>query len=116
MGTISHNAIVVTSGDEVWMQDAAVHARSLGCSVLGPSEPVTNGYCTLVVCPDGSKEGWGTSANGDSARDEFIDWLLEERKQNNFADWVEIRYGELGYAVVRSDEDPSPGLYDDRDE
>jgi len=103
MGTISHNAIIVTDNRLEWLEKAAAKARELGGTVLGPSEPGTNAYRTLVLCPDGSKEGWGTSNDGDARRDAFVQWLREQRHE--YPDWVEVQYGELGYGVVRSDED-----------
>jgi len=103
MGTISHNAILVTDSNETWLQDAAAKARELGCIVLGPSEPGVNTYRTLVICPDGSKEGWGESNAGNERRDAFVKWLQEQR--DGYPSWAEVRYGELGYDVVRSDED-----------
>ena len=116
MGTISHNAIIVTDSDVEWLGFAIAKARELGCSVLGPSERVTNAYRTIVVCPDGSKEGWNASDAGNTARNVFVQWLVDERKSGNYSDWAEVCYGELGYGVVRSDEDPCPGPYDNRDE
>jgi hypothetical protein len=104
MGTISHNTIVVTDSNHEWLEKAAAKARELGAIVLGPSEPGTNAYRTLVLCPDGSKEGWGTSNEGDARRDAFVAWLSAQREE--YPDWVEVRYGELGYSIVRSDEDP----------
>ncbi len=102
MGTISHNAILVTYGDEVWLQGAAAKARELGCIVLGPSEPGTNAYRTLVICPDGSKERWPTSDQGNAQRDAFVAWLAVQ--SDEYPEWVEVRYGELGYRILRSDE------------
>lgn len=40
--------------------------------VLGPVEGV-NGYTTFVFAPDGSKEGWGPSDEGDRLREQFVD-------------------------------------------
>ncbi len=102
MGTISHNAILVTDSDEEWLKRAASKAAEIGCIVLGPSDAGTNAYRTVVVCPDGSKEGWKSSDDGDLRREAFVKWLHAERQ---YCEWAEVRYGELGYAVLRSDED-----------
>lgn len=103
MGTISHNAIIVTDNSLEWLAKAAAKARELGAIVLGPSEPGTNNYRTLVLCPDGSKEGWETSDAGNRCRDAFVEWLRLQREE--YPEWVEVCYGELGYRVIRSDED-----------
>lgn len=39
--------------------------------VIGPVKSITNGSYTAVFLPDGSKEGWGTSDEGDVYRAQF---------------------------------------------
>ena len=51
---------------------------------------MTNGQSSFFIAPDGSKEGWATSDNGDNARKEFLDWLL---KSDNYCDYVEVIFG-----------------------
>lgn len=95
MGYIRHNAIVVTSWDGGHMDVAAEEAKKLGLQVLGPSEEATNGYRSLLVCPDGSKEGWEESNAGDANRAEFCKWMDEHRFEDGSTclEWVEISYG-----------------------
>lgn len=88
MGTIIHNAIVVT-GTNISL--AADMARSLGLQVLGPSESVINGYQSILVCPDGSKEGWEDSDKADALRAQFRTWL--NSRKNEGMEWVEVRFG-----------------------
>lgn len=88
MGFIKHNAIVVTSGSDETIQAAVAIAKGFGCTVLGPSDQVVNGYCTMVVCPDGSKEGWTDSDEGDERREHFKAWLNKVK-----VSWVEVAFG-----------------------
>ncbi len=38
-----------------------------------------NGYLSFFVAPDGSKEGWSESQNGDEAREKLTLWLDAEK-------------------------------------
>ena len=95
MGYMRHHAIVVTSFNPEAIEAAANKARELGMLVLGPSDEVTNGYRSMVVCPDGSKEGWEESKHGDRSRASFREYLGELDYDDGRAnlDWVEIAYG-----------------------
>lgn len=98
MGTIQHHTIVITT----WRDDApiiAAKAASLGCTVAGPTQPAF-GFSTVCVAPDGSKEGWTDSDEGDVRRNEFVAWL--ESKDHA---WVEVAFGELGTRIVRGSKD-----------
>lgn len=90
MGYMSHNAIVCV----FFSRDRAelCHAKAkeiFGENVSEITKEVTNGYCSFLVPPDGSKEGWSESYNGDMRRDEFKKWLTETKEQH-WCDWVEI--------------------------
>lgn len=91
MGTIIHNAIVVTGLKGSGISSAADMARSLGLQVLGPSEAVANSFQSILVCPDGSKEGWEASDNADVKRAQFRSWLESEAGRK--LDWIEVRFG-----------------------
>lgn len=91
MGTIIHNAIVVTSSDSEEISAAAQMARSLGLQVLGPSEAAGNSHQSIPVCPDGGKEGQEGSDIADARRDQFRSWLRSPAGKP--ADWVEVRFG-----------------------
>ena len=47
-----------------------------------------NGYQSFAVFPDGSKEGWWTSAEGDRCRAELIAYLKSEG-----VDFAHVRFG-----------------------
>ena len=96
MGTIVHHAIIVTSWKKEALDELVKVAKSeLSASVLGPSEEVINGYRTVVICPDGSKEGWGDSNIGDKRREQIKDWLNAQRHDDgsSWVEWVEVQYG-----------------------
>lgn len=98
MGYIRHHAIIVTSFDEGLIQKAYMMALEIFdpqhvSPVIGP---VTNAFYTFFVGPDGSKEGWKTSDDGDERRDRFIVWLDMQRHEDGSTslDWVEVQYGD----------------------
>lgn len=95
MGIIRHKAIVVTSWNAFAIEAAACRARNLGLTVMGPSGALINGYRTLLVCPDGSKEGFCDSDKCDERRAEFRAWMNEQRHDDGSSnlEWVEISYG-----------------------
>jgi len=95
MGYIRHNAIVVTSWDDGHIDVAAEEAARLGLQVIGPSEAIHNGYRSILVCPDGSKEGCAKSIEGDTKRSAFCKWLDTCRYPDGSSclEWVEISYG-----------------------
>jgi hypothetical protein len=66
MGTINHDAIVITSWKPELVASAVAKATALGLQVLGPSTPVTNSFSSCLICPDGSKEGWPESNDYDA--------------------------------------------------
>lgn len=106
MGYIRHHAIVVT-GEHSWPDgwtdhhtifDARQAAIDAGChlvtEVVGPG---VNGTSSFLVAPDGSKEGWKDSDEGDEARGRFIAWLREGRSFS----WAEVVLGsDDGEALV----------------
>ena len=92
MGYINHHAIVVTTGSKEAIDSA--HAKAFEifgslCSEIIDSG--MNGYATFFIAPDGSKEGWQDSDEGDERRTEFKNWLKVDRHYSIEA--VEIYYG-----------------------
>jgi len=103
MGYMRHHAIVVTSWDEQTLLGAQTRARAINATYDGLSRLVSeitlaavNGYASFFVAPDGSKEGWDTSDQGDDFREEFVTWL----KAQTFNDgsprlaWALIQFGD----------------------
>jgi hypothetical protein len=91
MGYIKHDAIIVTGWQFEDLQHAAERARELGLPVIGPGEEVVNGYQSILVGPDGSKEGWDASCMADESREAFIEWMESNEDLN--LDWAAVRYG-----------------------
>jgi hypothetical protein len=70
---------------------------------------VINGYWSFAVFPDGSKEGWEASTEGDTGRAAFIAWLDAQRYSDGSSpfNWVEVQYGddeEITEVTAHSDE------------
>ncbi len=100
MGYFRHHAILVTSmfPDAIEQVYAAVHALLVGecdfleVSMISPlSPPTTNGYKSFTIYPDGSKEGWETSDEGDEVRNTVVGLLTS----NHFhVSWCHVQYGD----------------------
>jgi hypothetical protein len=99
MGIISHNVIICVS--QVPENFAAVVA--LAREIFPPDQisvqgPVINGYRTLFIGPDGSKEGWKDSDEGDRRREKFLQALKSD--EYRLDEWLEVVFGELGTSIV----------------
>ena len=94
MGYMRHDAIVLTSWKSEAIEEAATKALECGLEVLGPSGVATNGICTLLVCPDGSKEGWEESDAFDGKRAKYLEYLNSVRYEDNSSclSWVALAY------------------------
>jgi hypothetical protein len=93
MGYIRHDAIIATSWDKKYLAPALKKAEELGlpCSEIVDSQ--TNGYCSFLIAPDGSKEGWDESGRGDMARQVWKDWADDEyTKKQLYVSWVHVSY------------------------
>lgn len=116
MGYMRHHAVVVTTTDVNRIGEARTKALSLfeAAQVSPICSPECNGYHSFFVAPDGSKEGWDRSDEGDAARAAFLVWLNGERYDDNSSpfDWVEVQYGDDDRVtrVVNSSDDDSERL------
>ena len=92
MGYIRHNAIIATA----WQNEAAAalvdFASSIGAEAIAGGEQV-NGYLTVCITPDGSKEGWQSSDEGDARREKIRQWLDDADSRDQYFEWVEVVYG-----------------------
>ncbi len=95
MGYVRHDVIVVTSWKRQAVEKSAAKAREIGLIVVGPGASATNGYWTMLVCPDGSKEGWAESDAYDFKRSIYLDYLNGVRCEDNSSclEWVALAYG-----------------------
>lgn len=94
MGYLRRHAIVVVGSNYEDARDIKeAHAKAVEIFpwVSPISPPHTNGEMSFFVPPDGSKEGWAGSREGDERRDKFVEWLKGNLKTNC---WVEVCFGE----------------------
>ena len=97
MGYMRHHAIIVTSWDTARLQEAHEAARErLGEEVSEIVPSRMNGYGSFLVAPDGSKEGWADSDDGEAQRDAFVAWLNDESWEDGSSpfDWVLVQFGD----------------------
>ena len=102
MGYIAHNAIIVTTWNADAMLGVVAKCASLGAEVIGPSKSEINQTQTILICPDGSKEGWEESDAGDRRRSELRDYFDTWKYEDGSSplEWCEVRYGGDDKAAV----------------
>lgn len=96
MGYMRHHAIVVSSWNKELLEQAHDQAMTLCASVTEITKETVNGYSSFLVAPDGSKEGWDASDEGDVARAKLVKWLDEQRYDDDSTslDWVEVQFAD----------------------
>lgn len=116
MGHIRHNAIIVTMRTYAtdYMKLVKNKATELSLSFLGPTDPVINGYETLVVYPHGSKTGWTDEKVQTEMRQEFIAYLksLAFDDGSSMVEWVSVSYGSDDWSANIDDHQWSKPLVD----
>lgn len=105
MGTIHNHAVIATT----WSQEEFLKVREWA-DKLDPcwrrlflfSNKNINDSMTVVMVPDGSKEGWKDSDFGDRLRSEFLTHLSKLNSEG-FTSWdfLEVEYGELGQSILQ---------------
>ena len=105
MGVENHNAVIATTSDPVlvekmryWIADLEELSERF---LVGPK--IMNGCITIVLVPDGSKEGWHESDESDALRMAFIKRIKEDDYEDGSSPWrwLEIGFGEYGQKVLR---------------
>lgn len=111
MGYMRHQAIIVTgpaednhgiNGINMRVVRAKIVSIANGfkdvggqaavCAVTQCTPTSMNGYSSLLVAPDGSKEGWEISDLGDKTRNAIIIYL--ETVKDRGVDYVEVQYAD----------------------
>jgi len=125
MGYMKHNAAVVTNWDIKKLEIAHAKAKEIFTAKFSPDHfvrdasslvsdivhGITNSQASFFIAPDGSKEGWADSDKADEARKEFLDWLIEN---NNFSDYIEVRFGgDDHYSTIVRDKDSDLENYEE---
>lgn len=102
MSSTTHHLIVVTSTLPTRLDEAEEAARALFFpGQIARVVPSINRVETLIVGPDGSKDGWEESAQADLQRAAFVMWLDEHRSRVargglGYFEWFEVCYGDRG--------------------
>ena len=103
MGYVRHNAIIATGWQGEAVDALVAYATNLGAEVLRGAEQI-NGYITACITPDGSKEGWPSSKEGDAQRKKIREWLNAADSRGQYFEWCEVVYGsdDAAASVVES--------------
>jgi hypothetical protein len=81
MGYMRHDSVLVVVEDYILdrpeMPDVEAFKRTVPepyrSLIVGPIPAAVNAYVTYAFLPDGSKEGWPESDDGDRYRDRFVE-------------------------------------------
>ncbi len=97
MGYMRHHAIIVSSFDQT-IEVAHARATAIFGELVTPIvESRVNRIRSFLVGPDGSKEGWDESDQGDTQRAQFVAWLRTQGQVPEGMEslvWVEVQYGD----------------------
>jgi hypothetical protein len=96
MGYMLHHAIIVHSFDDEMIETAHAMATKLDMRPSPISKPdENNGETGFYIPPDGSKEDWEPSDQGDKDRDTFVKWLCKQAHDDgsNNLNWIEVAFG-----------------------
>jgi hypothetical protein len=101
MGRMMHDAVVVVTHDgrpgglpdmDAFRAGLRPEFRPL---VVGPVVTRFNGCAMYAFLPDGSKEGWPPSDEGDRAREAFKDLFRHRYNDGSTGDeWTHVRFGD----------------------
>lgn len=109
MGYMRHHGILVTSCIDNLIEQAHAKAVEICGNRVSPlNTEQVNGYRSFAVFPDGSKEGWDDSDQGDKEREQLKTWLNAQRYEDGSTslDWVEVQYGDdNGETCIIADSD-----------
>lgn len=103
MGYLRRHTIAVTGTYGDYIDKAHAFAQGTGAQVTDILKASINQERTFYVLPDGSKEGWSESIEGDRRREKIIEYLKSLAYDDGSSPvvWVELYYGdELGQAEI----------------
>ncbi|MCZ6655585.1 MAG: hypothetical protein O7D91_21460 [Planctomycetota bacterium] len=103
MGIINHNAVIAVTSMSHIAHEMHVWIRQQNpedCFALSPAQ--VNDTTSFILWPDGSKEGWQESDDGDDLRSKFIRRIAEDDYSDGSSPWawVEVGFGEYGQEVL----------------
>lgn len=95
MGYVRNHAILVTGTYGDYIDRAHAEAKRIFPWVSEIHKAPVNDSRSFFIPPDGSKEGWTDSHEGDAQRCAFKKWLKAIRDERGWSpiDWVEVFYG-----------------------
>ena len=106
MKNIRHHTIIITGNDKAKLERLRNEIINLykekmeakkGFTLVSPIvDSLINNFCTFFIAPDGSKEGYESSEDGDIIRKYVIE-LLKKQKDADGEDlfrFVEVFYGD----------------------
>lgn len=105
MGTMNHDSIIATTWNKAafdklqkWIENCPKKWQKLFTANL---QCFANSYYTVVITPDGSKEGWDESNLGDVIRERFLKRLEKDEYEDGSSPWefVEVSFGEYGASI-----------------
>lgn len=97
MGDERAHAIIVSSWNIEKLDIAHKKATGIfGQQCSGIVSGTINGVNAFFIGPDGSKEGWPESDEGDRRRAEFVAWLIQQEysDSSNALTWAEVQYAD----------------------
>lgn len=116
MGTVNHNAVIATTWSDEQLEKiqdwiALLPNDQHELFVVGNE---VSGYQTIVLVPDGCREGAAGSNEYDALRDRFIKQLSKVTYPDGSSPWawVEVGFGEYGQKILRGN---NRNCYDDRE-
>lgn len=119
MGTSYHEAIIITATTRATAIRYYKLAKEIfkQCPLTYPTKEATNSISTFMIAPDGSKEGWNTSIQGDKERLQFLEVLKAKKGKLGYSEieWVWVKYGfdlDESYIVANHKHFPDKTLYE----
>lgn len=107
MGYMRGHTIVVDSWNAEMIATAQAKATTIFPWVSPLSPPAVNMHQAFFIPPDGSKEGWADSEDGDRRRSDFKQWLREQSYEDGSTAlrWVEVQFADDENVTVVIDHD-----------
>ena len=96
MGYMRAHTFVVDSWDGQMIAEAHAAATEIFPWVSPVSPKTVNGHQSFFIPPDGSKEGWAESAEGDERRETFKTYLRSRAYDDGSTSlrWVEVQFAD----------------------
>jgi len=105
MRNIRHHALIITCNDRKVLESIRskalelykqhMEASSGSNLVSGIQDSIVNHYASFFIVPDGSKEGYDASDDGDVIRKKIIEFITPLCKSETY----HLSYGEISYGA-----------------